>query len=302
MRFRSLPLLFLTAFVLSACSAPIPAQTLSVSPTASLASQTSLAVQTPSAVQSAAALPFASALETGANPGVWERLSHWEYPSYDPPAAVKIKKAGQIEIVRAQQKQVKHGDYSYFFDTENPVSVEGTAEFPLCRAKGAGQKENLGVTGFSFVWAGDFLYVSTAQSAGFDYAPFLCLRVKTDGSKPVCIGESLAFYAQAKSPYLYFTDLSLPTDDLALYRADFGFTGIEKLSVVLPDWADIQKKAQPCYRFIYIQKVTDTHIQFAFRADDADTTARYFGFYQVPVNGGDVQKTDSGKYYPAYTE
>lgn len=176
-------------------------------------------------------------------------------------------------------------------------------DYPVYRRNSQGEIEFLNIYGWDMFAIQDYLYVySMEDNTGTDFTTCDTWRVKLDGSEIEYVGQSPNFYLPTSGKYLYFTNL---TDFcMQIYRTDDACLCVERLTVNIPDWNDIEKNTDydPIYEcninYIWIDNIDLNSIYFTLKVFDDDFTVRYFGKYKMLLAGGLSQKTDEGEYFP----
>ncbi len=215
-------------------------------------------------------------------------------PSPKPSTALDSEAAEKQEMFK--DMRVTNGEWIYYADWKHMTHIKEEYECPIRRVKTNGSGDTgLGITGFKFILAGNYIYVYKNLTFG-DFGHWETVRMGLNGSN------------QKKMPYdqmdikvfdgrIYFD----PFNENALYTADSGCEQVKKYTIKLPDEATIIEKMGADYAgyvvfFPDIKEVKNGWIYFNYRLDDTGGMPYYEGNYRMSLDGKTVEKTDKGEF------
>ena len=198
------------------------------------------------------------------------------------------------EKAEAAKVALAIGDWTYFFDTKNPIpNGEGFDQYPICRRNKDNVIEDLCITGFEMVATPDYLYVNRNEVSG-DFVYWDTVRVSPDGKQMIYVGDTLRLYIPKQGNAMYFSNFGWE-----LYRSDFAMDNVEKLSLYIPDLKQIIKGTDfdsgTSEAIVSNISVGGDWLYFKLEAVNL-SGAFYIGKYKMRLSGGKAVKTDRGEY------
>jgi hypothetical protein len=195
-----------------------------------------------------------------------------------------------VEFMLAADVRIKVENWTYYFDTRNPVANdEEFIEFPICRKNDSGGVQRLGISGFEMVASSKYLYVKRNLSSG-DFVHWALFRVTLDGKRKVfCGGDAIDLFIPLTGNYMYFS-----SHDWSLCRTDHSFERVEEIFPAITDKVAIIEAINPNFVDCEAYDLKGDLLYFGIFAYNIFDGGSYSGNYTMNLLNGQTQKLDKG--------
>ncbi len=176
------------------------------------------------------------------------------------------------------------GEWQYYLDYNDPVSMDNGEAPPLHRQKLDGSNDtNLGVQGDGFQIIGNYIYLDSYVQDQDDNQYNSTTRLDLDGTNAKKLEYSDMYrFVPPGSQTMYFT----AGGDSVIYVSDLACENVTTLPIALPDQNDIESKIGKQYvTIISISDISDGMITYTVDLTTPTGEDLYTGLYKTTLDG-----------------